>query len=91
MFGLEVFQYMFLPMGNIPYPSESDIDDPAMIQYIMALESNLRKSSRLKKIIFWMTIVTYILLFASLSLNLYTIFRKKHYYKMIGAYIKNTK
>lgn len=56
----------------------------------MALESNLRKSSRLKEIIFWVTIVTYILLFTSLGLNLYTIFKKKHYYKMIGAYIKNT-
>ena len=82
---------MFLPMGDIPYPSESDIDDPAMIQYIMALESNLRKSNELKKITFWMMIVSYILLFASLALNLYTIFKKKHYYKMIGAYIKNTK
>lgn len=38
-----------------------------------------------------MTVTTYILLFASISLNLYTIFKKKHYYKMIGAYIKNTK
>ena len=82
---------MFLPMGDIPYPDATDIDDPAMIQYIMALENNLRKSSRLKKIIFWMTIVTYILLFTNLGISLYTIFRKKHYYKMIGTYIKNTK
>ena len=83
---------MFLSTGiDVPYPDASDIQDPAMIQYIMALESNLRKSNRLKKIIFWMTVTTYILLFASISLNLYTIFKKKHYYKMIGAYIRNTK